>query len=53
MPDTIAVGEDELRGDTDLIEAHNLTNIANRVISGRLHPADFIKGVGGMGEFRK
>jgi hypothetical protein len=29
------------------------TNIANHVVSGRMHPGDFIKGVAGMGEFRK
>lgn len=46
------MGRDDLIGE-DLIEAHNLTNIANHIIGGRMQPLDYVRGVAGMGEFRK
>ncbi|KAL6773646.1 hypothetical protein ACKKBG_A21970 [Auxenochlorella protothecoides x Auxenochlorella symbiontica] len=44
---------DELRGDIDLFEAHNLSRIANAVLSGALKHGDYLRGMGGATEFRK
>lgn len=46
------MGKDDLIGE-DLIEAHNLTNIAKHVIGGQMNPLDYVRNVVGMAEFRK
>ena len=44
---------DELRGDVDLFEAHNLSRIANAVLGGALKHGDYLRGMTGATEFRK
>lgn len=49
----VAVGKDELRGDSDLFEAHNLTRIARAVLSGNMRHGDYLKGIAGGSDLRK